>query len=101
MDRKALEDVRLCLSSSVAFNISKKISTKGLVDALKNMYKKPLASNKVHLMKKLFNLKMNEGGNIQDHVNNFNSVTSQLNLVKIDFDDEIKVLLLLFSLLES
>jgi len=68
------------------------------MDALKKMYEKPSTSNKVHIIKNLFNLKKNEGGNIQHHVNNFNSVTSQLDSVKIDFDDEIKELLLLFSL---
>ena len=101
LDRKALRAMRLCLSSSVAFNISKETSKKGVMDALKNMYEKPSTSNKVHLIKKLFNLKMNEGGNIQDHVNNFNSVKSQLDLVKIYFDDEIKALFLLCSLPES
>ena len=65
------------------------------------MYEKPSASNKVHLMRCLFNLKMAEGASIVDHINEFNVITTQLSSIEIDFDDEIKALILLSSLLES
>jgi hypothetical protein len=42
----------------VAFNISKEKTTKELMDALDKLYQKPSASNKVFLMKILFNMKM-------------------------------------------
>ena len=58
LDRKALGTVWLCLASSVAFNISKETMTYGLIKALEKLYEKPLASNKVFLMKWLFNMKM-------------------------------------------
>ena len=47
-----------------------------LMETLAKLYEKPSASNKVFLMKHLFNMKMVEGGSIVDHLNDFNIVTS-------------------------
>jgi hypothetical protein len=100
LDRKALGTIRLSLAASVAFNISKEKTTKGLMDALAKLYEKPSASNKVFLMKRLFNMKMSEGGSVADHLNEFNTVTNQLSSVKVDFDDEVRALLIFCSLPE-
>ena len=80
IDRKALETARLCLATFVAINISKKTTTKGLIKALAKLYEKPSTSNKVFLMKRVVNMKMLEGGFAADHLNDFNTVTSQLSL---------------------
>jgi hypothetical protein len=101
LDRKALGTIRLSLAASVAFNISKEKTTKGLMDALAKLYEKPSVSNKVFLMKRLFNIKMSECGSVADHLNEFNMVTNQLSSVKVDFDDEVRPLLILCSLPES
>jgi hypothetical protein len=74
---------------------------KELMDTLDKLYEKPSAYNKVFLMKRLFNMKMSEGGSVADHLNEFNTVNNQLSSVKVDFDDEVKALLLLCSLPES
>jgi hypothetical protein len=58
LDRKALGTIRLSLAASMAFNISKEKTTKNLLDALAKLYEKPSASNKVFLMKRLFNMNM-------------------------------------------
>ena len=63
--------------------------------------KKHSTSNKVFLMKRLFNMKMSEGGSIADHLIDFNTVTSQLSSVGVKFDDEVRALLFLCSLPES
>ena len=101
LDRKTLETIRLCLAASVAFNISKETTTKGLIKALAKLYEKPLASNKEFLMKRLFNMKMSDGGYVADHLNEFNTVTSQLSSAGVNFDDEIRALLFLCSFPES
>ena len=93
--------IRLSLAASVAFNISKEKTMKVLMDALAKLYEKPSASNKVFLMKRLFNMKISEGGSIADHFNDFNMVTNQLSYVKVDFDDEVRVRLILCSLSKS
>lgn len=101
LDRKALGTIQLCLEASMAFNISKEMTTKGLMITLAKLYEKPSASNKIFLMKHLFNMKMSEGGSAIDHLNEFNMVISQLSFVRVNFDDEVRALLFLCSLLES
>jgi acyl-activating enzyme 14 len=61
LDRQVLGIIRLSLSRRVAHNVTKEKSTARLMEALSGMYEKPSENNKVHLMKKLFNLKMTEG----------------------------------------
>ena len=62
------------------------------------MYEKPLANNNVYLMKKLFNLKKVEDTLVVQHLNEFNTITNQLSTVEIEFDDEVRALILLASL---
>ena len=38
---------------------------------------------------------MSEGGSVVDHLNEFNMVTNQLSSIKVDFDDEVRALLIL------
>jgi hypothetical protein len=42
-------------------------------------------------------MKMSEGGSIVNHLNEFNMVTDQLSSIKVDFDDEVRALLILCS----
>ena len=46
-------------------------------------------------------MKMSEGGSVGDHLNEFNTVTSQLSSVGVNFDDEVRALLFLCSLPEN
>jgi hypothetical protein len=79
------------------FNISKEKTTKEMMDALSKIYEKSSTSNKVFLMKRLFNTKISEDGSIVDHLNEFNTITNQLSSIKVDFDDEVRDLLILCS----
>lgn len=45
-------------------------------------------------------MKMGERRCVAEHLNKFNTVTSQLSSVGINFEDEVKALVLLSSLLE-
>ena len=64
LDRKILGVIKLTLSRSVEHNVVKEKTTVDLVKALSGMYEKPSANNKVHLMKKLFNMKMVENASV-------------------------------------
>lgn len=101
LDRKALGVIRLSLSKSVTHNILKEKTTEELMEALKKMYEQPSAANKVHLMKKLFNLSMAEGVSFMSHLSEFNTIVDQLTSVDIKFDDEVQALLILSQLPES
>ena len=48
------------------------------MNALGKLYEKTSASNKVFIMKRLFNMKMSKGESVADHLNEFNTLTSQL-----------------------
>jgi hypothetical protein len=98
LDRKALGMIRLSLTMSMAFNILEEKTTKERMDTLAKLYEKPLTSNKEFLMKRLFNMKMSEGGSVVDHLNEFYTVTNHLSYVKVEFDDEVRDLLILCSL---
>ena len=49
----------------------------------------------------LFNLKMEESGSVTEHLNKFNTLTSQFESIEISFDDKIRALVLLSSLSEA
>ena len=70
--------IRLTLARSVAHNVMKEKTTTNLMKALSSMYEKPSTNNKVHLMKKLFNLKMVEGTPMAQHLNEFNTITKSI-----------------------
>lgn len=74
----------------MAHNVIKERTKIDLMVAIIGMYKKSSTNNKLHLMKKLFNLKMSKGTSITQHLNKFNSIKNQLFLAKIEFDYEIK-----------
>ena len=60
LDKQVLGVIKLTLSRSVTHNVVKEKTTTDLMKVLSGMYEKLLTNNKVHLMKKLFNLKMTE-----------------------------------------
>ena len=76
LDRQVLGVIRLTLSRFVAHNVVKEKTTANLMKALSGMYEKPSANNKVHIMKKLFNLKMAENASVAQHLNEFNTITN-------------------------
>ena len=53
--------IRLTLTKNVAHNVAEAKTIAEMMSILSDMYEKPLANNKVLLIKKLFNLKMGEG----------------------------------------
>ncbi|XP_020270720.1 uncharacterized protein LOC109845880 [Asparagus officinalis] len=69
LDRKALAIIRLNLHQHMTYNVSHATTTKELMEALEVLYEKPSASNKVYLMKNLFNLKMQQGARVADFLN--------------------------------
>ena len=72
--------------------MGKEKSTMGLMKVLSDMYEMSFANNKVFLMK---NLKMGEGVSLATHLSEFNNIVNQLWYVEIDFDDEVRALILL------
>jgi hypothetical protein len=98
LERKAIATIHQCLANNVYFNVVGEKTTEGLWKKLHDLYEKNTTSNKVFLMKKLYNLKMKEGASVVEHLNEFNIITTQLASVKIILDDEIRAILLMCSM---
>ena len=58
LDRQVLAVIRLTLTKSVAHNVAEVKTTVEMMSILSDMYENLSANNKVHLMKKLFYLKI-------------------------------------------
>ncbi|KAG9444911.1 hypothetical protein H6P81_016251 [Aristolochia fimbriata] len=101
LDRRALAVVRMSLTQSVAFNVSKEKTVKDLLTALAGVYEKSSASNRLFLLRKLVYLRMSEGTPIADHLNDFNKLWAQIEAVDLKFDDDVKALMFMCSLPES
>ena len=70
-------------------------------EGLDDMYEKPSANNKVFFMKKLFHLNMDEGAGVVTHGVEFNPINKKFSSVAIEFDDEVRALIMLASLPNS
>ena len=101
LDKKAIVSIRQYLAKNVYFNVAGETSAEGLWKKLRDLYEKNTASNKVFLMKKLYNLKMKEGASVAEHLNEFNIIINQLASIKIALDDEIIAILLMCSMPDS
>ncbi|MCO5601389.1 hypothetical protein L7F22_055509 [Adiantum nelumboides] len=62
---------------------------------LADTYEKDTTSNKVFMMQKLFNLCMKESASVASHINDFDSLFSQVCAQRINIDDEMKPIFLL------
>ncbi|KAE8673419.1 hypothetical protein F3Y22_tig00111783pilonHSYRG00183 [Hibiscus syriacus] len=80
LDRQALGVIRLTLSRNVAFNIAKEKSKAGLMAGLMAALSR---------------------ASVAQHLNKLNTITTQLSSVEIEFNDEVRALILLSSLPDS
>ena len=76
LDRKAKRTIRLCVSDSVLLNVSGEATAKALWDKLGTLYQSKSLVNKLFLRKKLYNLRMEDGDSVTEHLNAFNTVVS-------------------------
>eukprot|EP00253_Pinus_taeda_P031417 PITA_31417 len=101
LDRKARSTIQLCVSDSVLLNVSGEATAKASWDKLGTFYQSKSLVNKLFLWKKLYNLRMQDGDSVTEHLNAFNTVVSQLLSVDIKVLDEDKCISLLCSLPDS
>ena len=65
---------------------------------LELVFKQKIVGNKILLLKKLENIKLREKTLMTDHLNDFQSIVSQLVVMKMVIDDTMQASLLLCSL---
>jgi len=101
LDRNVKSTIRLCVSDLVFLNVSREDMEKALWDKLGTLYQSKSLVNKLFLQKKLYNLRMEDGDSMTEHMNAFNTVLSQLLSVDIKLLDEDKCISLFYSLPDS
>ena len=98
---KAVNTIRLCLEDELMYDVMDDVSTVAIWLKLESWYMSKSLTNKLNLKRKLYELKMAEGADLAQHVHTFNKIISDLLWINIKFDDENKVMMLLYSLLAS
>ena len=97
-DQKALSVIQLCLSNGVSREVAQEKTTAGLWSKLESLYMTKSLTGKLHLKQKFIMLRMSEGASIKGHIEEFNSIVTDLENVDIKIDDEDQALQLLCSL---
>ena len=72
--------------------------SKGIMVEVVHLYMRKNMCNKLMLKKQLYSLRMQEGGNVVDHIQQFDQMWNELLNVGVKFEEEDKSLLLLCSL---
>ncbi|MCO5588543.1 hypothetical protein L7F22_047274 [Adiantum nelumboides] len=99
LDAKARATICLHLGESIFFTIMDKTLVFELWDSLCSAWDgKSSSKQQGFLMKKLVRLSMKEDSSVISHLNEFNSLYSQLTSKGLNFDDEMKAIFLLCSL---
>lgn len=97
-DEKALATITLCVKPT-QLNLIKNCKTSNEAwIRLEEAYKPRGPLQKVSLYKRLMNLTMPEGGNVNQHINNFTELSEKLAETGIVIQDELLVIMLLSSL---
>ena len=100
MDELARSTIMLTLSKSVYFNKEMKTNF-NFWQKLCDLYELKSASSQVYWLKQLVDLKMKDGTPMSSHLNEFNTIFSQLSAQEVEFEDSVKALFLLITLPES
>ena len=64
-------------------------------------YEKKVASTKMYLIRRLYNLRMKESDSVQAHLNEYESLSSQISSQGTTIEDELRAMILMSSLPSS
>ena len=79
IDKLARSTIMLTLSKSVYFNVKEMKTSFALWKKLCDLYEQKSATSQVYWLKQLVDLKMKDGTPMSSHLNEFNTIFSQLN----------------------
>ncbi|KAL5169756.1 Retrovirus-related Pol polyprotein from transposon TNT 1-94 [Glycine soja] len=101
IQRRAMSKIRLALVPEIKHNVLKEKTSKVLWEKLENIYASKSLTNRLCLKMELYQLKMEMGGDLHDHINKFKQLVSQLLNANDKLFDKEQTLLLLASLSRS
>ncbi|CAL1382667.1 unnamed protein product [Linum trigynum] len=91
----------LSLSDDVIIEVAAEKIVAGLWLTLDSLYMTKSLTNKLHLKQRLFNLRMQGGTPLREHLEHLNSILLDLRNIDVQVDDEDAVLILMVSLPSS
>ena len=101
IDGEACASIILGLERDVAFEVKDEPTAKEMWDSLESKYVTKTLSNKSYLKTRLYKCKMQEGGNLRNHIREFERIISDLKDVDVKVEDDDQALLLMLSLPKS
>ncbi|GKD83365.1 gag-pol polyprotein [Tanacetum coccineum] len=101
MDGNAIANLHLALADGVLSSIEEKKTAKDIWDHLARLYEARSLHNKIFLKRKLYALRMMESTSVTEHVNNLNTLFSQLTSLDCKIDPQERAEILLQSLPDS
>lgn len=101
MDGNAIANLHLALADGVLSSIEEKKTAKDIWDHLARLYEARSLHNKIFLKRKLYALRMTESTSVTEHVNNLNTLFSQLTAVDCKIEPQERAEILLQSLPDS
>ena len=99
--KKAYNTLILSLSDKVLREIVKCKSAAEVWLKLESLYMTKNLSSRLHLKANFFTWKMTEGRDLQGHIDDFNKLVMDLENIGVEYEDEDKALVLLYSLPRS
>ena len=90
--------IRMCLADEVMYHVMDEESPTTIWLKLESRYMLKSLKKKLLLKKKLYGLKMVEGLALDQHINVFNHIISDLNRIDVKFEEEDMALIFLNSL---
>nr|KYP66486.1 Retrovirus-related Pol polyprotein from transposon TNT 1-94 [Cajanus cajan] len=101
LKKKTLSTIRQWVDITLYNQVSKETDPQVLWKKLESMYETKNAQSKIFMMRKLMNLKLQEGRAVAEHLNDFEGLVMQLISAGLTLEDEMQALLLLGSLPDS
>ena len=100
-DQKAMSQICLGVMPDVKIYVRSAKTSKEAWDALSNHYEEKTLSKQINAKKQLFNLKLEPGGNMVQHVNRMKTLSDQMQALGDPVSDRDLVMLLFVSLPNS
>ena len=98
LEEKAHSTILLCLADDIITEVTDQATAASLWLKLESLYMTKSLTNKLLLKQRLFSLRMEEGSNLREHLDQLNTIMLELRNIDIKIDDEDAALLLLVSL---
>ena len=95
IDKKAISAIEMHVTDEMLRNLMSKKNAKDMWIRLEEMYIRKSMSNKLNLKKQLCKLEMEEGQDLNKHINVFKAIVHDLERIDVVFDEEDRALLLL------